>query len=145
MLHPCISALKVSTFAPPCIIPSFLSKPLIPPQHTAPCILPSLSPASIFFPISLSQGPFSTFHYHSLTELSFWTPLVVYRCLFKSLHFLTRLKNTRDITSITSCIFLTRILLFNVRLPVSPFCLNTQLSALITLRSALVPKHELAG
>lgn len=60
---------------------------------TTPCILPSLLTASIFFPISLSYGTFSTFHYHSLTVLSFWTPLVyLYRCLFQSLFFLPSLK-----------------------------------------------------
>lgn len=76
-LHHCIETWNIA-FAPP--HSSFIS--LKAPHSSTlyfstPCILPSLLPTSIFFPISLSWGPFSTFHYHSLTRLSFWAPLVI--------------------------------------------------------------------
>lgn len=46
------------------------------PSHPALC--PSSYTASIFFPISLSWGPFCSFHYHSHSMLSFWRPCVIF-------------------------------------------------------------------
>lgn len=145
MFHQSISALKVSTVAPACIIPSFclslsfLRSTLHPvfclASHQLQSSFQYPSP-NVHFPLSIiipSQSSLFGLHLSSIGAF------------LKAFISWPGLKDTGSITSITSCIFLTLILLFNISLPVSTFCLNKQLSASIPLRSALVPKHEQAG